>query len=42
MLLIESQMGHTNIAVTENFYHRDRKRIEQKMRIINSISDFAI
>ena len=39
--LIESQMGHTNIAVTENFYHRDRKRIEQKMRIINSISDFA-
>ena len=39
--LIESQMGHTNISVTENFYHRDRKKIDQKRRIINSISEFA-
>lgn len=39
--LIQSQMGHTNISITENFYHRDRKKIDQKRQIINSISEFA-
>ena len=37
---IQSQMGHTNIQVTENFYHRDRRKIEQKSHIINSVSAF--
>lgn len=38
--LIQSQMGHTNIQVTENFYHRDRKKFDQKKRIIDSIEEF--
>ena len=40
--LIMSQMGHADINVTENFYHRDRRRIDQKSRIINSIDAFKI
>ena len=38
--LIQSQMGHTNIQVTENYYHRDRKKFDQKKRIIDSIEEF--
>ena len=40
--LIENQMGHTNVKVTEKFYHRNRKRIDQKKRIINSIEEFKV
>ena len=39
--LIEKQMGHTDVLTTEIHYHRDRKRISQKMDVINSIPEFA-
>ena len=38
--LIMGQMGHTDIACTENHYHRNRKSIDQKSQIISSIPDF--
>jgi len=38
--LVEKQMGHTNIACTEHYYHRDRKRDQDKRKIINSIPEF--
>ena len=37
---IQSQMGHTDIQVTETFYHRDRRKIDQNSRIINSVEAF--
>lgn len=37
---IQSQMGHASIQITENFYHKDRRRIDQKSRIINSVEAF--
>ena len=37
---IESQMGHSNVAVTENYYHRNRRKLEQKQEIINSVPEF--
>ena len=40
--LIQSQMGHTNIQVTENFYHRDRRRIKDKQSILNKIVEFRV
>ena len=39
--LIETQMGHTSISCTEIHYHRDRKRLSQKMDIIDSIPEFG-
>lgn len=39
--LIENQMGHTNISCTEIHYHRDRKRLAQKMDIIDAIPEFG-
>lgn len=38
--LIIGQMGHTNIACTEQHYHRNRRSIEKKAEIISQISDF--
>ena len=38
--LIMDQMGHTDIACTENYYHRNRKSIDAKSRIISSIPEF--
>ena len=38
--LIMEQMGHTDINCTENHYHRNRKDIEQKSRIISAIPEF--
>lgn len=35
--LIISLMGHTNIETTELYYHKDRKNLEQKKKIINSL-----
>lgn len=38
--LIEGQMGHADILVTELHYHRNRKDMMEKQRIINSIPEF--
>lgn len=38
--IIENQMGHTNIICTERFYHRNRKRLEQKQNIFDQIPEF--
>lgn len=37
--LIISQMGHTDIETTKNFYYKNRKSIEQKSAIIDSVFD---
>ena len=38
--VVEKQMGHTSIACTENYYHRDRRNDQQKRKIINAIPEF--
>lgn len=38
--LIMGQMGHTEIICTENHYHRNRRSIEKKSRIISEIPEF--
>lgn len=38
--LIMEQMGHTDIACTENHYHRNRRSIDAKSQIISSIPEF--
>lgn len=38
--IIEKQMGHTDISCTELHYHRDRRRLEKKREIFNSIPEF--
>nr|DAU92162.1 MAG TPA: Integrase [Bacteriophage sp.] len=40
--MVIDQMGHTNIACTENHYHRNRRTIEKKAEIISSIPDFQV
>lgn len=37
---IETQMGHTDILCTERFYHRNRRRTNEKQQIIDSIPEF--
>lgn len=39
--LILDQMGHSNIQVSENHYHRNRKTLEKKSAIISNIPEFA-
>ena len=39
--LIERQMGHTDILCTEHHYHRDRKTLQQKRNIINTVPEFV-
>lgn len=39
---IKDQMGHSDITTSEKYYHRNRKSIEKKSEIINSISEFAL
>lgn len=39
--LIIRLMGHTDIATTENFYHRERKSLEQRKEIINSLPELS-
>lgn len=34
------QMGHSAVAVTENFYHRNRRTTDQKIKTISAISEF--
>lgn len=38
-MLITGQMGHTDITTTENHYHRNRKTLEKKTRILSSIPE---
>ena len=38
--LIESQMGHTNITCTEQHYHRNRRTLDQRQKIIDAIPEF--
>ena len=40
--LIQNQVGHADISVTENFYHRNRKTLDKKIDIISAIPEFAI
>ena len=40
--IIENQMGHTNITCTEQFYHRNRKRLQEKQNIFDKIPEFKI
>lgn len=40
--LITGQMGHTDIATTENYYHRNRRSIEKKSEILNNIPEFSM
>lgn len=37
---IEKQMGHTDVMCTENYYHRDRRGVDQKRDILNKIPQF--
>lgn len=39
--LIVEQMGHTDIACTENFYHINRKNIDKKASILSNIPEFC-
>ena len=39
--MITSLMGHSDITVSEKYYHRDRKDIDKKLEIISEIPEFA-
>ena len=39
--LIIDVMGHTNIAMTEGHYHRSRRSLERKARILSEIPEFS-
>lgn len=39
---IKDQMGHSDITTSEKYYHRNRKSLEKKAEIINSIPEFAL
>lgn len=39
---IKDQMGHSDISTSEKYYHRNRKSLEKKSQIINSIPEFAL
>ena len=38
--LIRQQVGHVDITTSEKFYHRNRKSIEKKSKIISDIEEF--
>lgn len=40
--LVIDQMGHSNITVSENSYHRNRKHISKKQEIISGIHEFSL
>lgn len=40
--LVREQMGHSGIAVTENHYHRNRRKINKKAEILSQIPDFTL
>ena len=37
---VTDQMGHSNISVSENHYHRNRRSTQQKRELIDAISEF--
>ncbi|MGN0279105.1 MAG: tyrosine-type recombinase/integrase [Lachnospiraceae bacterium] len=39
---IITQAGHTDISTTEDYYHRDRKNIEKKIAILDTMQEFKI
>ena len=39
--LIIDLMGHTDIAMTEGHYHRNRRSLERKAQILSSIPEFS-
>lgn len=39
--LIAQQMGHASIDVTENNYHRNRKKLDKKSKVISQIPEFG-
>lgn len=39
--LILQQMGHSSIATTERHYHRNRKSVERKQVILDSLPEFS-
>ena len=39
--LIEKMVGHVNTDITEAAYHRDRKKMEEKVDILSSIPEFT-
>lgn len=40
--MVTSLMGHTNIKTTEDYYHKDRKSLEQKQKIVDSLPTMNI
>lgn len=40
--MVISQMGHTSIICSENYYHRNRRNIVQKQKIMDNIEDFML
>jgi len=40
--IVTDQMGHADIHVSENNYHRNRKGISQKREILSSIEEFSM
>ncbi len=38
---VERQMGHTDISMTEDAYHKDRKNLEEKRKVLGAIEEFA-
>lgn len=39
--MITGQMGHTDIACTEKYYHRNRKNLDKKAVIISNLPEFC-
>ena len=40
--MVISQMGHSNISCSETYYHRDRKNLQKKQKIMDSIDEFMV
>lgn len=38
---VKDVMGHSNISVSENNYHRNRKKLKDEQQIINNIDEFS-
>lgn len=38
--LVTDVMGHTDVAITEGHYHRNRKTLERKVEILSNIPEF--
>lgn len=39
--IITKQVGHVDISVTEQRYHRDRRALEEKIKVFDSIPEFC-